>query len=271
MNKTHIKIIFSDIDGTLINSKEQLPANFGYMIEELAKRDIIFVAASGRSAVSIMNKLGEHYLADNVYIVSDNGAIIMHKDRIIFQSGFEKDDLHEIIDGFQQLDDATIAATTASISYVQSDHLIENPKYLTEYFDDFELIDDLKNIPHAIVNISSHSYEHTSRNFNSEQLTKLREKHTIVQTGAQWIDAIPNNTNKGVAVKALTEKLGLSPDNVIAFGDYNNDIQMLQIAKKGYAMEAATDEVIAVADEIIGSNDDNSVVTKILELLEISQ
>lgn len=54
--------------------------------------------------------------------------------------------------------------------------------------------------------------------------------------------------------------------NVIAFGDYNNDYEMIKYSGIGYAMEDATDHVKSVADEIIGSNNDNSVIKKIYEI-----
>ncbi len=55
----------------------------------------------------------------------------------------------------------------------------------------------------------------------------------------------------------------------IGFGDFLNDIHMLEVVGKSYAMENAHHLVKDVADEIIGSNNDNSVIEKIIELLDL--
>ena len=86
MKKEDIKVVISDIDGTLITDYDELPDNFIEMVDRLNEMGIIFVAASGRGANSIKNKL--QYEADNLYIISDNGSIIMKGDDVIAASQF---------------------------------------------------------------------------------------------------------------------------------------------------------------------------------------
>lgn len=267
MKKEDIKLIISDIDGTLINDNDELPHNFIEMIDELAKRDIIFVAASGRGILSIKEKL--QYEADNLYIISDNGAITSSRDKIINVNSFNQDDFIKITKVFQQLDDVTIATSTHKDNYAQIPNEQHNIDFLDEFYASYEIVDDLSECVGEFVSVSMHHYDNTSENYQSELLRNLSNDIDLVQAGANWIDALPHNNNKGIAVTQLAEILDIDLKHTIGFGDYNNDIQMLQTVNKGYAMMDATDSVKAVADEIIGSNNDNSVIKKIYELLEI--
>lgn len=269
MKKEEIKIVFSDIDGTLINDKDELPHNFIEMVETLKAKDITFVAASGRSAHSIYEKLNYHN--DNLYVVSDNGAVILHDGEIIKVNAFLREDFTRIIKEFQAFSNTTIACATAHKSYVQPYAEDQDLDFIREYYPSFDIVDDLSELDGEFVSISVHSHNETDQNYHSKQMNYLKENHTVVRAGEKWIDAIPPNTNKGYALESLAELLGYSADNAIAFGDFNNDIQMLSTAKIGFAMEDATEQVKAVADYVIGSNNDNSVIRKIYELLEIDK
>lgn len=267
MKKENIKLIITDIDGTLVDDNSVIPHNFIEMINHLAAEEIIFVAASGRGVISIKEKL--KHSAKNLYIISNNGAIIMQDDNIIDINNFDQRDFEIIVREFQKIKDVTICATTPTRSYVQllNDGSID---HLYEYYPKFEIVEDLALVDDKFVSVNMFSESKTTENYNSDIIQELGLKYDIVQAGAQWIDALPKNNNKGVALQRLVEILDIDINHTIAFGDFNNDIQMIEVAKKGYAMLDATDLVKAAADEIIGSNNDNSVINKIYELLEIA-
>ena len=79
---------------------------------------------------------------------------------------------------------------------------------------------------------------------------------------------MPKNVNKASAIKKITEKLNLNMDQVMAFGDAQNDIEMLKQVKIGVAMENAMDEVKKVSDLVTKSNDENGIGIVIDALLE---
>ena len=76
-------------------------------------------------------------------------------------------------------------------------------------------------------------------------------KLEFFRTGKYWVDVVRPNVNKGVALKTICEKLGISLEETIAFGDNINDIPMLQCAGKGYAVDTARKETKEAADEVI--------------------
>lgn len=80
-----------------------------------------------------------------------------------------------------------------------------------------------------------------------QSATYLRElfknEIKVVTSGMDWIDFVPLHSNKGTALKTLLETLHLSPEEAVSFGDQQNDIEMLTLTPKSYAMATAPEDV----------------------------
>ena len=81
------------------------------------------------------------------------------------------------------------------------------------------------------------------------------ERATVVASGSEAVEVTAAGVNKATAVT----ELGVPQEAVVAFGDYPNDIPMLTWAGHGVAMGNAHPEVIAIADEVTASNDEDGV------------
>lgn len=265
MKKDNIKLICTDIDGTLINDMDQLPENFDWLIKKLEARNIAFVAASGRGAVSIESKLDND--SDNIYIISDNGAQLHHHGEIVYKNSFSPDQLSEIIKAFRKTTEATIIATSERMSYVEL-HKDHKPEFLDEFFVQYTIVDDITKC-HDITKVTLRSDFNTISNIDLPEIRSLAKKYHLVQTADVFTDIMMPDSNKGNALEKLLDILNIDMSETIGFGDFLNDIHMLEVVGKSYAMENAHHLVKDVADEIIGSNNDNSVIEKIIELLEL--
>ncbi len=266
MNKNNIKLICSDIDGTLINSNEEMPSNFKEVLTALEDRGIIFVAASGRGIASIKTKLDSDF--DNLYYISDNGAILQHDGETIYKKSFNKQEALEIVTAFRQSSEATIIANTEEMSYAEL-HPDHTADFLKEFYVDYKLVDDITKLDEEFVKITMRSDNHTDVNYNLPHIKSLKNSYHLVRAGHPWIDIMHAQSNKGNAIEVLMKRLDIDPSETIGFGDFPNDIHMLEVVGKSYAMENAHPDVKKISDEIIGSNDDNSVMKKIIELLDL--
>ena len=83
----------------------------------------------------------------------------------------------------------------------------------------------------------------------------IGKRLTVVASGTEAVEVTAAGVNKATAVA----ELGVPPEQVVAFGDYPNDIPMLQWAGLGVAMGNAHPEVIAIADEVTATNDEDGV------------
>lgn len=265
MLKENIKLVASDMDGTLINDLEELPHNFDEMMHLLKAEDVTFVAISGRASFSIKQKLEKDY--DNLYVISDNGAIISKGNDILHVNSFPKENFIEIVSTLQSLEGVMVAAGSPRNTFVNMGTSNVDTSLLEEFFTTYSLVDDLLDYAdESIVSITVKCATNAADYLKLDSIKNIQKNNTLIQAGEFWLDAIPPQNNKGLALKRLCEILNIDMSNIIAFGDYNNDYEMIKYSGKGFAMEDATDHVKSVADEVIGSNNNNSVVKKIYEL-----
>ena len=80
-----------------------------------------------------------------------------------------------------------------------------------------------------------------------------------MQTAAFYLEVIPSQINKGQGIRSICSVLGIGPEQVMAFGDAENDIPMLRVAGIGVAMGNAADVVKAAADYVTRSNNEDGV------------
>jgi Cof subfamily protein (haloacid dehalogenase superfamily) len=85
------------------------------------------------------------------------------------------------------------------------------------------------------------------------------EAATVVASGGEAVEVTAAGVNKAAALAEIAEELGIEPADVVAFGDYPNDAAMLAWAGLGVAVANAHAEVLAVADEVTASNDEDGV------------
>ena len=96
----------------------------------------------------------------------------------------------------------------------------------------------------------------------------LPETLTVVQTAPFYLEVIPRSINKGQGIYDICRVLEILPENVIAFGDAQNDIPMLQAAGMGVAMGNATADTKAAADYVTLSNNEDGIAAALAHFLQ---
>ncbi|MFV0452686.1 MAG: HAD hydrolase family protein, partial [Propioniciclava sp.] len=81
-----------------------------------------------------------------------------------------------------------------------------------------------------------------------------------IRSSAEWVDIINPRVNKGSAIRALQQSLGVDPEQTIVFGDYLNDLEMLRVTPYSFAVANAHPEVIAAASGVVPANADHGVI-----------
>ncbi len=216
-----IKLILSDLDGCLLKRGEsKLSQNLISQIRALHEQGIAFAVASGRCYSQLKEIFKE--LQNIIYFICLDGAAIIHKNKLIYSAP---------IDSVAAKDIITKAESFRDIS-----------TYIYRKNPDSENYDDVYKIALSGDGVI----------FKGKQITRTHEERavSIVPTDKGWYEIVSKGTNKGVATKMLLDKLNISPDNAIAFGDNYNDIEMLNIITHSYAMEYAWPKVKTAAKNI---------------------
>ncbi len=264
-----IKLIATDMDGTFLNSqKDYNRERFADLYTELKKRDIKFVVASGNQSFQLNSFFPD--ISDELTFAAENGAHVMSKGNALFaadmpRQAFEKalailaaDPQGEgIICGTKS---AYILETAPEAFYTythQYYHRLASVPDLSAMFDQDTIVKMAFNFPEQLVDEKI------------EQLTEALQGLLFpVSTGEGDIDILVPGVTKASALADLGNLWGIQPEEMAAFGDGGNDLEMLQFVGHGYAMRNAILKIKAVADHVIGSNDEDSVLTQIEKILE---
>ena len=115
---------------------------------------------------------------------------------------------------------------------------------------------------------------HAKPGYEQKVMDYLRANYSDIVTCRQWageyeniIEVFKSDSNKGTALAQLAEYLGFEPEDIIVFGDGDNDIEMFQYAGTSVAMENALEELKAVSTAITKANDQGGVATYLYENL----
>ena len=243
MNK--IKIVFFDIDGTLIDmDRKEISEKTIEALTSLSKNKIKICIATGRPLSSVPKFAGIEF---DAFLTFNGSYCCTNNHEIIFSNPIPKLDVLKIIDNASRINRPVSIASVNRIGANGKDQdLIDYywiSKQLVNVIDDF---DDLAN--EDIYQIMLGCYE--------SEYDKILENVTGAKITAWWnraADIIPANGGKGIGIAKVLEYFGLTKEEALAFGDGTNDIEMLQAVGKGIAMANASDNVKEIADDICGS------------------
>lgn len=263
MDFSNIKLVVSDMDGTLLNSQHNVSAKFLSQFQQLKEQDIHFVAASGRQYQSIVHKLSS--ISNDISVIAENGALMKHKGDINVLLQLSSSDIRTCISLLRQVKDCYPVLCGRKAAYFES----RDEKFLAQlknYYSSVKHVDDLTQVTHDdFLKVAVFHFE-SSEDFVYPQLDSILEQFQVIVSGQNWLDISHKNANKSYALQQIQSDLGILPEETMVFGDYNNDIEMLKLAKYSYAMANAHPQVKEIANFSTASHDEYGVET-ILELV----
>ncbi len=257
-----IRCFASDLDGTLLDSNGSFSKKTIQMIEYLKNSGITIIIASGRTDYEIIQMIKPLNLQDyeHAYIISYNGVKTTHLRSlsVLDEIFLTHEDASEIIDMLNK-SSLKIHAFSKDVIYTSID---------LEYHLHNAFMSKIKvkevNMKHWKVRVPLYKilvYEEESilneykRKVHLENINKFN----IFKSHPRLLEFVALDGTKGDAIKRLSEKLSIKPEEIIAFGDEENDITMLRYAGIGVAMANAKSNVKAIADLVTLSNDFDGV------------
>ena len=256
MDLSKVKMVVTDMDGTLLNSKHEVSDLFFKQFEQLKANNIQFVAASGRQYHSILDKL--HSIEKHITIVAENGAYIVKNGEELLVNAIPINALGKLVNSCTNIPDTYIVLCGKRKAYIlPSPDVFENT--IAEYYTEYEVVSDFNTIPDdEFFKVALCHYGGSEANI-LPHLSDIDEQWQLKVSGKMWIDISLPSSHKGNAIAQLQEKYNISSEETMAFGDYNNDLEMLKKAKFSFAMANAHPDVKRIANFDTISNDDNGV------------
>lgn len=269
-----IKLIACDLDGTLLDSNHEITDENREVVETLKKQEIPFVIATGRIYPSAAEFAKDLEL--KTPIIACNGAVVKDpvEDKILFHYPVPTESMLAMIEICKKYD---IYFHLYSIDTVYAER---NERLIAKY-NEWKKKDPEKSLVKTavvedIVPIIKENVIYKMGIYVDEEGAQAAHDEMIQIPGmtscfslSTLVDIFNEEASKGVAVSAVTSMYGLSKDEVMALGDNENDISMLQSAGLGIAMKDARDQVKEAADEVTESNNDSGVAIAIKKHLKL--
>ncbi len=262
-----IKLIVSDMDGTLVNDEKKIDEEIYAILPKLKEMGTKFVVASGRQYPSLKADFKEH--TKDVVIIAENGAFIMDDEKELYARCMTQEDVRASLDAafsFPKLEPIVCAKHRTYTRDPEMKAFLESPKFKYTV----ELAEDLYAIDDEIIKVSIIVLDGKD---SSEYYDLLRpvltERLNLVTSGEGCLDTGIHGINKGTAVEALQKVWNITPEETMVFGDQYNDIDMFEKAHYSFAMAGAVEGAKKKARYQAGSNNEGGVVKAIRQITGI--
>ena len=262
-----IKMIGLDLDGTLLNTKKELTENTRRVLREAIDAGILVLMATGRPYTGIPEELrnfpGIHYA------LTSNGARVLDTDhnKLLIEQLLPMESAKKALRIFEKYDtlseiyfDGQGYADAAKLDNVGKYH--HDPNMWNYVRSTRIAVPDIWDVI-AKENRNMDKVQALFANLNErasawKELSELRELELVGSLNYN-IEINAAGVNKGTALVALGEMLGIPRESIMACGDGDNDVHLLQEVGFGVAMANAQPQVKEAADYIAASNDEDGV------------
>lgn len=238
-----IKIAFFDVDGTLIDmDKKEISPRTLETLRRLQKRGVLLCMATGRGPLTLPRLEGVEF---DVFLTF-NGAYCYDRQGVIFSAPLPPEDVQTIV--------RNAAALHRPVSIATQDRILANgaDRDLVDYFSiaqrEVEVSDQFETVAKGQV----YQIMLGCRRADYPLLLQGTRNAKIAAWWDRAADIIPADAGKGVGVAQVLAHYHLEPADALAFGDGDNDIELLQAVGHPVAMGNASERLKAVADEICG-------------------
>lgn len=260
-----IKLIASDMDGTLLDENGQVPPETFDLILALRERGVRFVASSGRRYDRLCDFFSP--VKDRMDFVASNGAQVFADGVQIDREVYSHLAIRRLAKTVAMFPNMHLALFDRTKSYLLDDE----DKFVREVDKDLPNVERIYELPSPQVSIIKASIFCDDGNVMDNAYVLQRELgglFTFAPSGSSYIDAMQPGISKASGIAQVMEYHGVDASEVMAFGDAMNDYEIIRFVGTGCAMANGRPALRAVADRVIGSNIEHAVQSEMRRVLE---
>ena len=259
VNNMNVEIVFSDVDGTLLNNEHKMLEGTKYAIQKLQEKDIPFVIISARSPSGIYPILEENGFS--CPIICYSGALILNdKKNTVYSTGFDKETAENVINFIEGEKFDCCWNLYSGDNWIVKDK--KDPRVICEenivhteaVEGTIDLVPDNAEIG-KILCICNPEKTIEIENKIKKQFPML----SVVKSFHTMIEIMQTGITKGSAVLELCKLWNINPDKAVAFGDNFNDVEMLDVVGFPFLMGNAPKELKLRFKNITDSNNDEGI------------
>lgn len=243
-----IKMILLDLDGTLLRSDGSISDRSKQVLKSCQDCGIYVVFATARNWIG-----AERYIEEIQpdYEITTGGTLIHRHGEQIYSCSLEMEDTNQIVRDLIAYNPKTeITVAVGRLVFWNSLHISESEKLHKAVYNDYREPLSYK-ANKILAELPNYEIAEQIENKNHCRLQSYR--------GENWYAFMPEGAGKVQAIKELAKILAISLNDIVAFGDDINDMEMLKMCGTGVAVANAVSQVQTIADSITLSNDENGV------------
>ncbi|MCE9656183.1 sugar-phosphatase [Clostridium celatum] len=260
------KLVAIDMDGTLLREDKSVSERTKIAINKAKEKGVNVVIATGRPIDGVTRYLEElNMLSEDDYVLSYNGGLVLKtKSReVISKIALTGADLHYLHNISKELgvnihafSETQGLITPKSSKYTEVEATLNN---IQIGINDYSEIED----NHSIIKVMMIDEPEILQRAIDNLPKEVYEKYTVVKSTPYFLEFLNKEVNKGTGVELLAKYLGVKREEIMTFGDAENDLAMIEYAGMGVAMANAFEEVKEVANYITDSNEEDGVAKAI--------
>lgn len=256
-----IKLIATDMDGTLLDPKGQVDLpRLEKILDQLEERGIRFVIATGNEIHRVKQLLG--HLTERVVLIVANGARIFEGNQLLQAQTWDDDMVNRALEFFKGREcQDQFVVTSMNGGFVKEGTVfteLENfmtPEMIELFYQRMNFVEELEShLFGGVLKMSLVVGEERSDSVLEEINQLFNGSVQAVSSGYGCIDILQAGIHKAWGLQELLKRWDIKAEEIMAFGDSENDVEMLQLAGIAYAMENADDKAKAVATNFAPSN-----------------
>jgi Cof subfamily protein (haloacid dehalogenase superfamily) len=246
------RIVFLDIDGTILNSNDEFDEKLIQAIQELQQRNVLVCLASGRSldgSIIYGEKFGCSY-----YVVY-NGAYVISNNTIIHDVKIPADLAFSLCEKTNEFNGTYVHFSDRS---ALSNHPPVGVEYLLPEAKPSNVLDTNSDAHRLALYLNEEHRAVLKGEINDAASFDEGDRLEVFPSGSKWTGILP-----------LIKELGIAPDEVVTIGNGTNDIEMLAAAGLGIAMGNSPDSVKKSADWVTEDNDHHGVLLALQKVFNL--
>ena len=263
------KAVAVDMDGTFLDDRKQFDhEQFDQLLTEFEKRGVHFIVASGRPYVRL--KQDFKGFANRMDFVTLNGSRLIIKGKDAASYPMNRQDVLELLDEVPaKYGKMATMVFQKDIAYLHSEIDKDERDFLAYFAGNSDVIDDWDDLPEDDIYQITFGMDSKHAADVEEAFNKNHDNKISAFASATFaIDVNVKGVSKGSGLERLLAKMGMTGNDLIAFGDGGNDIPMLDFAKYSYAMANGMDNVKKHAKFIAPANTENGVFRVLQKYLD---
>lgn len=261
-----IKAIATDMDGTFLNSQSEYDQErFLRVFDQLQARGIQFIVASGNPVYQLQRTFAP--VADQLVYVAENGVALVEGDRDILVGEMQPQTVERLVALAETIPDSHLILSGRHQAYGVGEFPADFAKMIDRHYPDFITIHDLAEVADPIIKMVLEVPGELTETLMAKINHDFAGELTAVSSGYGNLDLIVAGMDKAAGLKRYLTAHDLTPDQLMAFGDGQNDLSMLRLAGESYAMANGAEIVKQTAKHLAKTNDESGVLAAIEDYL----